>query len=148
MRLINCLLQGPPCVQPAWDYGDNPAPHHPGDNGSCHAIRTIMDQVLLPQALCVRAAVPSRGCSLVVSPPAAPSRCQRCLRCVPAHGRRQSRSWLSPKRPAEPRPKRRGVRVISKAGAHLERADGLEGIPVIGGNQEIIHSGGSANVRG
>lgn len=44
--------------------------------------------------------------------------------------------------------KRRGVRVIFKAGAHLERADGLEGIPVVSGNQEIIRSGGSANDRG
>lgn len=44
--------------------------------------------------------------------------------------------------------KRRGVRVIFKAGTHLERADGLKGIPVVGGNQEIIRSGGSANERG
>jgi len=44
--------------------------------------------------------------------------------------------------------KRREVRVIFQAGAHLERADGLKGIPVIGGNQEILHSGGSANDRG
>lgn len=42
----------------------------------------------------------------------------------------------------------RRVRVIFKAGAHLERADGLEGIPVVSGNQEIIHSDGSANDRG
>lgn len=44
--------------------------------------------------------------------------------------------------------KHRGFRVIFKAGMHLEREDGLEGIPVISGNQEIIHSGGSANGRG
>ncbi|KAM6040323.1 uncharacterized protein LJ206_020397 [Theristicus caerulescens] len=44
--------------------------------------------------------------------------------------------------------KRRGVRVIFKAGTHLERANGLEGIPVVSGNQEIIHSDGSASDRG
>ncbi|XP_040449770.1 uncharacterized protein LOC121088116 isoform X1 [Falco naumanni] len=53
-----------------------------------------------------------------------------------------------PKTTGRDKAKRRRVRVIFKAGTHLERADGLEGIPVVSGNQEIIHSGGSANDRG
>ncbi|XP_027638993.1 uncharacterized protein LOC114011468 isoform X2 [Falco peregrinus] len=53
-----------------------------------------------------------------------------------------------PKTTGRDKAKRRRVHVIFKAGTHLERADGLEGIPVVSGNQEIIHSGGSANDRG
>lgn len=92
------------------------------------------------KTLCARATVPSRGCSFVV-------RARPGVRDAfsTRHPATCSASWLSHRRS---RGQASRGRVIFQAVAHLEAADGLEGIPVVSGNREIIHSGGPANDRG
>lgn len=128
----------------------SPRPQGSHSTGSTFTTRAIIQPKRLfnrspprfyhKKPLCARATVPSRGCSFVVG-----ARPGVHDAFSTTHPDTCSASWHSHRRSLGQAS--RG-RVIFQAVAHLEAADGLEGIPVVSGNREIIHSGGSANDRG